>query len=341
MKSAEFAIIVNKIIDEKGHLINRDLVAASGLSRQAIHKRLREMVRQGRIVREGKGRATRYVPAEDAGARLDLRLDGLDEGRVWADMRDRVEELADLDPKAMGAVEYAFTEMLNNAIDHSSGSRVRIRWMRRERRLEFEIRDDGIGVFAKIQKHKGLASVLHAMQELSKGKLTTSPEQHSGEGIFFVSKLGERFELESQGHLWLVDNARADQAWLEREYRPGTRVAFALDLDRVPELSRLFEQYTSDFRFARSRIRIKLFEIDQTFVSRSEGKRLCEGLERFEEVEMDFAGVAGVGQGFADEVFRVWSNKHPQVKLEPLNMNTTVAFMIARARRAADRSSPG
>lgn len=78
---------------------------------------------------------------------------------------------------------------------------------------------------------------------------------------------------------------------------------------------------------------IRLFAIGTEFVSRSEAKRLVRGLERFREVVLDFEGVRLVGQGFADEVFQVWSSAHPQVRLVPVGMSEPVAFMVERARR--------
>ena len=90
---------------------------------------------------------------------------------------------------------------------------------------------------------------------------------------------------------------------------------------------------TDDHEFVRTKTVIKLFSIGVRFVSRSEAKRLVRGLERFREVVFDFKGVRGVGQGFADEVFRVWSALHPEVALVPINMTRAVEFMVERSRR--------
>jgi hypothetical protein len=57
---------------------------------------------------------------------------------------------------------------------------------------------------------------------------------------------------------------------------------------------------------------------------------LTAGLERFSEVELDFADVESVGQGFVDEVFRVWSTRNPDTLLYPVNMNPAVEFMVTR-----------
>ena len=87
----------------------------------------------------------------------------------------------------------------------------------------------------------------------------------------------------------------------------------------------------SGARGSRSHVRVKLFEHGSSFVSPSEAKRLLAGLERFAEVDLDFDKVESVGQGFADEVFRVWAKQHPEVRLVPTNMNDGVALMIGRA----------
>ena len=89
------------------------------------------------------------------------------------------------------------------------------------------------------------------------------------------------------------------------------------------------------FTIDTTRTVIKLFAFGTSFVSRSEAKRLTQGLERFRHVILDFQGVTLVGQGFADEIFRVWSRAHPDVELKTENMIAPVAFMVERARTAA------
>jgi hypothetical protein len=76
---------------------------------------------------------------------------------------------------------------------------------------------------------------------------------------------------------------------------------------------------------------VRLYELGTDFVSRSEARRLVTGLDRFREVVFDFDQVAVVGQGFADEVFRVWRAAHPAIVVSVENANDDVAFMIRRA----------
>jgi hypothetical protein len=80
---------------------------------------------------------------------------------------------------------------------------------------------------------------------------------------------------------------------------------------------------------------VKLFGLGRDFVSRSEARRILEGLDRFREVIVDFEGVPSVGQGFADEVFRVFPSRHPGVRLVPIRMNDEVNFFVERALRAS------
>ena len=93
--------------------------------------------------------------------------------------------------------------------------------------------------------------------------------------------------------------------------------------------------FRSNLRFTRTRATIKLATLGTVLVSRSEAKRLVARLTDFRHATLDFSGVDVVGQGFCDEVFRVFARAHPEVTLEPVGMNDTVAFMVGRARAAA------
>lgn len=305
-----------------------------GVSRQAAHARLSKLVEAGQVVREGAARATRYRLPGAARWERRFGLDGLAEDRVFQRLAREVEAIGQLGGDASELVAYVVTELVNNAIDHSSGTHVRVSVVERGSLLELEMEDDGVGVFAHVREGLGLESELAAIQELSKGKTTTAPEQHTGEGLFFTSKAVDLFRLESGGLAWIVDGRRGDMAVEAVEpSRQGTLAAVEIDLAKVRPLAALFEEYTHDYEFTKTRTVIRLFSIGVRFVSRSEAKRLLHGLERFREVVLDFSGVEGVGQGFADEVFRVWAAAHPDVSLLPVNTNEAVGFMLERARR--------
>ena len=58
-----------------------------------------------------------------------------------------------------------------------------------------------MGIFKKIQKALDLLDERHAILELAKGKLTTDPKHHTGEGIFFTSRMFDEFTILSGGVL--------------------------------------------------------------------------------------------------------------------------------------------
>ena len=101
--------------------------------------------------------------------------------------------MVDLPDNVKAIWAYGFSEMLNNAIDHSSGTGVFIQFERTAVNTEITICDDGEGIFKKIQRELQLNDERHAVLELVKGKLTTDPERHSGEGIFFTSRMFDEF----------------------------------------------------------------------------------------------------------------------------------------------------
>lgn len=262
-----------------------------------------------------------------------LSLDGLDEARSWAEAREALGLPADEGTRIMN---YAFTEMLNNAIDHSGGSHAIVEVWASDSEIAVRIADDGRGVFAHVRDGLGLASEIEAAAELTKGKRTTWAERHTGEGIFFTSKVVTLFRISANGLRLSIDNDRDDYALGASPIREGTTVEMRLALPPARTLRSVFEEFTDDeLRFSRSRPRIELFATGLTFVSRSEARRVLTGMTEFNDIDVDFAGVDDVGQGFVDELMRVWPSQNPGIRIHPINMNEAVAFMVGRAERAA------
>lgn len=255
-------------------------------------------------------------------------LAGLEEHKVWQSVREALS--LDLSLPVNKIIPYVFLEMLNNAIDHSVGTSVEVRAEITDETWKFSIQDDGVGVFRKIRDYKLLNEDIEAIGELTKGKQTTDPTRHKGEGIFFSSKHADTFVLSSNGLTWQVDSLLGDQAVGESDAILGTRVEFsgAVTTEKIAE--DLFKTFSVDGRFVITNPRIKLFELGTEFLSRSEAKRLLAGLEKFEKIEFDFKGVEKVGQAFVDEVFRVWQSEHPQIVISWPNANAAVKFMIER-----------
>jgi hypothetical protein len=221
--------------------------------------------------------------------------------------------------------------MLNNAIEHSAGQEIEVGFESATEGLAFVVTDDGVGVFANLRNLLHFESDLDTLRELSKGKLTTLPQGHTGEGLFFTSKAARVFQLSSGGIQWTVDNTIGDMAVGSSSVRKGTRVRVEIASQPKRTLQAVFAEYTENFEFNKTRIVVKLFTTGTHFISRSEARRVLSNLDRFRTIVLDFHGVEEIGQGFADEVFRVWSAAHPSIKLEAVNMSPPVTFMIRRA----------
>ncbi len=322
--------VIRLLLSDRGSVSSGEVVAATGVTRQAVHYHLARMLAAGELERQGGGRGTRYLRAVRFARRYPLA--GLEEHLVWQEILAAVPEVSGASENVRSILGYAFTEMLNNAIDHSQGAEASASlWLRYER-IAFEVADDGIGAFRHIREKLRLEDDFAALQELSKGKQTTDPDRHTGEGIFFTSKMVDRFELDAGGLRWVVDNLRRDQAVGESPARRGTRVLCEIGLDSGRTTTEIFDAYADreTMRFTRSTVVVRLFEIGGAFVSRSEARRIASNLERFEEVRLDFSGVQEVGQAFVDELLRVWADRHPQTKLIPVNMAAAVEKMIRR-----------
>lgn len=98
----------------------------------------------------------------------------------------------------------------------------------------------------------------------------------------------------------------------------------------------IFDEYTSDdFVFNKTKITVHLAKdyLGHDFVSRSLAKRILMNVEKFKVIVLDFENIDNIGQGFADEVFRVFKNKNPDITIVPVNMNEEIEFMINRAMK--------
>ena len=109
----------------------------------------------------------------------------------------------------------------------------------------------------------------------------------------------------------------------------GTGVYMSLSNFTQRNPQEVFDLYANtEGGFVKTKVPLKNI-FDASPVSRSQAKRVCNRLEEFKEVEIDFDGIQWMGQGFAHQIFVVFARKHPDIKLEPVNMSEDVAKMYA------------
>jgi anti-sigma regulatory factor (Ser/Thr protein kinase) len=243
---------------------------------------------------------------------------------------------------------YGFTEMVNNVRDHSESQDVVIEATLTAASFTMKVTDHGVGIFHKIMTECGLEDERHAVLELTKGKLTTDPERHTGEGIFFTSRMFDTFGILSGGLFLACDEG---EDWLLETSGPvsGTAVSMRIHPLSTRTAREVFDRYATDqddYGFHRTHVVVALAKAEgEKLISRSQAKRILARLDRFKEIVLDFQGVDSIGPAFADEIFRVFRLQHPQVRLSHVKAGEDVSRMIRRAlsaesSRSADEPAP-
>ncbi len=307
----------------------------AGVTRQAAHRHLRILEGIGLLARRGAGRGSHFELTRVPLAQWTFSREDVDESVVWEQtaILPRVQQLRS---NVRSLLRHALTELVNNAIEHSRGERVTVSLHEREGSVSLVVTDDGVGIFRHIVESRGLADESDAVAMLQTGKVTTDPERHAGEGLFFVSRMGDLVAIESGHTRWVVDNTRHDASVGEIVARRGTTVTWTIATASRRTTGEVFGAFTDDeLSFSRTEVRVRLLQKADEFVSRAEARRLAAQLGLFGSVTLDFEGVQGIGQGFADELFRVWQRDHPRTELHPINMNPAVRLLVDRVRRGA------
>ncbi|MBS4069034.1 MAG: DUF4325 domain-containing protein [Sulfurimonas sp.] len=332
--------ICDLVFSNRSKTLSKTVSEQFGISRQAAQKHIRKLIDAGILTMSGTTNAATY--------KLSLLVDEsqsfeispkLDEDTVW---RSFVRpKLDDIPHNIVSICQYGFTEMFNNVIDHSEGISAYVTVQRSAYHVEISVMDDGIGIFRKIRRDFELDDDRHAILELSKGKLTSDPSRHSGEGIFFTSRMFDRFAILS-GNQYFSHTVEHDDWLLDADSkRQGTSVFMEIRLSTKRNSQEIFAEYaTIDHPgFYKTQVPVALAQYgDENMVSRSQAKRVLVRVEKFTEVILDFKGVSEVGQAFVDEIFRVFSKAHPDVHLVYINANESIDWMIRRAIATAEAS---
>jgi len=258
----------------------------------------------------------------------------LEEDVLW---RENISPLLkDLNKNVKEICQYGFTEMVNNVIDHSDAKKLIVQLTLDYLNIRIFVQDNGIGIFRKIKNTLELEHTNHAILELAKGKFTSDPENHSGEGIFFTSRVFYDFMIVSHNLTYYGTGNKDGMIWEEKEDYNGTLVALKIKKDSPIQLENIFNEYADpdkDPSFHKTYIPVKLMEHEgESLISRSQAKRLITRFNKFVEVGLDFNGVNQIGQAFADQIFRVFKNKHPEVRLLVIKATKNVKNMIQRVQ---------
>ena len=331
--------LLSSIKASNSHFLH-DAMETFQLTRQAIHRHLTALIKMGCLVAEGNTKARRYILGPVRFHSANFLLNGLKESDVY--YQDYGFIFNDLPRELESICHYGFTEMLNNAIDHSGGSFVGVDVERTHELITIKIYDDGEGIFNHIARILSLSDPRESLLELSKGKLTTDPDNHSGQGIFFTSRVFDHFIIYS-GDLIFSHNEGDKNDYLlhNKNDEIGTHVSMGIALNSDKNLKAVFDAFSGNedenFAFNKTVVPVKLALYEgERLVSRSQAKRILNRVEKFKTVWLDFQGVDFIGQAFADEVFRVFTRNNPHVKLTPIHITKDVERTILAAKSSTD-----
>ena len=334
-------LILNKL-KKQGKLRTAEIIKKTGFSRAYINRFFQKLSQEGKIIAIAQGRGSYYVLADkDHINRIkhdkkeyqaELKNKNLSEDVVLKRIKVDTGIFLNLNLEILKILDYAFTEMFNNAIDHSDSEKIKIQFSRTEDLIRFEVRDWGVGIFDNIIKKRKLLNELEAIQDLLKGKVTTAPEKHSGEGIFFTSKLGDNFIIQSSGKKITFNNLIEDFFIQDIKQFKGTKIVFVIHLNSKQKIENIFKEYSGDsFEFDKTRVVVRLYKMSEDYISRSQARRVVSGLDKFKTIILDYKNVDSIGQAFVDEVYRVWQNKYTDKKIITKNANENIKFMINRS----------
>jgi anti-sigma regulatory factor (Ser/Thr protein kinase) len=317
--------------------IARRVAREYGITRQAVNRHLQGLMEAGLVEAHGQTRAREYRlrPLVTSTRRLNV-TPVLTEDRMWdACLRPHLEGVPH---NVRELCQYAFTELAGNALAHSRATRLVVAVRTTAADVEFGVNDNGIGIFSALSERLGHSDARESVLELAKGRLTTDPDHHRGGSMLLVSRLFDRFELQSGDHTFTFTSP--DDRW-EIRREPFTihgtsvrvRTSFAGDrwLDRT-----LDEWTTPEGEMTRAHLPVALMaRPGEGLMSRAQAKQLTRRLDECSEVFLDFRGVETIGRGFADEVFRVFRASHPGTALVTMNACDAVRGRIREALRDA------
>ena len=333
--------ILRKIDEDDKDVINKT-ADAFGISVTSVKRYIDAELSEGHIIKDADRSCALALKSSRKKFAYDMSgISEREDGIVY----DDVLPLMHINDSAGRIWRYVLPEIFNNAIEHSEADRVNVIYTNNCLYGSVTIIDNGIGIFRKVMeamKEYGYKDPIleDAVTELYKGRFTSCPDRHTGEGIFFSMRLLDRFAIISDGII-LRHGYEGEPSFVRSHLldyalkltKKGTVVTMQLENNTRREASEVFEEYSNaDEGFFRTRIPIFEACLDRDPVARSQARRLCLRLNDFREAVLDFDKVEIMGQGFADEIFRVYHNNHPEVKLTPVGMNANVHRLYLHAQ---------
>lgn len=325
-----------------GQALPEHLSTRLGITRRRALALLRKLADAQWLTIAGTARKPTYAPGALRQAVRRYPLAGLMEDQPW---RRDFAPCMTFPREVERLVRLAFTELVNNAIDHSGGTHVTISLRQTPLQAQLLVSDDGCGLFDRVSTSHGISEPTLAMLELGKGKLTSAPERHLGLGLVTVAQAADVMDLHANAaafqcrgwdeHRWHTGRAGPVAA------RAGTTVYVAIALDTPRTVDSLLTTSAGEgmsHRADHARVPLRLLAgTTGELESRAEARRATLRLDAFASAELDFSGIRRIGPAFADELFRVLPQALPALRFQATGMTPDV---LDAARQAQQTGAP-
>ena len=164
-KGADVRQYILEHVEQHPHDLAKAITQHFGITRQAVSKHLQKLTAERAVIESGQTRNKTYRLATLAEWHKSYAMTaGLAEDLVW---RDDVAKIVGNVPDNVRAIwQYGFTEMFNNALDHSAGTAIFLEIKRNAVDTQMILQDNGIGIPKEFQSQIfGIFKRLHNRSE--------------------------------------------------------------------------------------------------------------------------------------------------------------------------------
>ena len=321
------------ILDNLSHH-EKDIIQAAinhfGISRQAIHKHMNNLISAKKVIAHGntKGRYYQLMPMVNFSKTIDIN-----NGTTQEILKNFVSiHLKSLPLNIQEIFEFSVGALLNNIFDHASALKIYLKIYITHEQAHFILADNGIGIFDHIRSGLSLTSNELAALELAKGDLTTDSNRHSGGELNTIIKLFDLVTIDSSGKSLKYSNYDDDWQIAYSLQQKGTRIHLQIEPSSKRTCATIFNRI---FKSEEKKIKIPLNLLDiseyKIVNSRSQAKSVLRNIQKFKKIEFDFNKIDLIGPAFADELVRNVKSKNKTASIEWINCNKTVDLLMKRA----------
>ena len=316
-----------------GH--EKDIVQAAiikfGVSRQAIHRHMINLINENKIIAYGntKGRHYKLIPIANYNRKINVN--DIKNSRQFLEdyILPNIESL----PKNIYEIfEYSVGSLLNNVIDHADASSLYFKVFINYDEAHFIITDNGVGLFEKICNGLELSNPQMAAMELAKGSLTTDPKNHSGDELNTIIHLFDRVTIDSAKMTVAYRNDSNHWEINHSAHQKGTRIHLKISPKSDRTCANVFYKI---FHKEKKKIRIPISLLNmpgkKVVNSRLHANNILRNIDNYKKIEFDFNKIDLISPAFADELARKTKEKNQFADIAWMNTNKTVEMLMDRA----------